>query len=137
MLFLLGLVQFLITRRVASLEKKYLRVAREADELVCRPLLREGNSQRDDVCQAAKRQYLLGLLTQKARPSRDALHAGQAASDGMAKLIGRVRGLKGRTLPYTFGAFDVAFFVTLADYLGFGQHVSRHVVQMIMTWLQK
>jgi hypothetical protein len=137
-LFLLGLVNFLIKRRVASLEKKYLRVAREADQLVRQPVLREGNSNRNDPCQAAKRQYLLGLLTQKRDRIETRYTGWQALSERMLKLAAHVRGWKGRTLPYTFGARDVAFFLTLADYLGYGEYVgSRYLIQVVMAWLKR
>jgi hypothetical protein len=137
-LFLLGLVHFLIKRRVASLEKKYLRVAREADKLARQGMLREGIGNRTDPCLAAKRQYQLGVLTQK-RDGVEARYASwQGLSERMAKLIVRVRGWKGRALPYTFGAFDVAFFLALADFLGYGKHASpRVLVQTVTAWFTR
>ena len=104
-LFLLGLAHFVIKRRVASLEKKYLRVAREADLLVRQPFYREGTSGKHDPYQLAKRQYLLGVLTQKRDRTEACYASWQATSDRFAKLIARVRGWKGRSLPYTFGAW--------------------------------
>jgi hypothetical protein len=137
-LFLLGLVHFLIKRRVASLEKKYLRVVREADELVRKPLYREGNSNRLDPVTAAKRQYTLGVLGQKRDHVEARYTSWLGKSERLAKWIARVRGWKGRTLPYTFGALDVAFFLTLADYLGFGDYVgTRKLVEVVVAMFKQ
>lgn len=137
-LFLLGVTHFVIKRRVASLEKKYLRVALEADALARQSLLRQGNAKPYDACQVAKRQLLLGQLTEKRDRVESRYTAWQTRSDRLAKLIARVRGWKGRTLPYTFGALDVAGALALIDYLGVGQQVSARVlVQSLVALFQQ
>ena len=65
LLLLFGVAGFLIVRRVASLERKYSKVARQTDKLVRESPFREGNSTRLDPFLVAKRQYQLGLLAQK------------------------------------------------------------------------
>ncbi len=133
LLFLLGVAYFLIKRRATSLEKKYARVAKEADTLLRHANLREGNSNKTaDQYQAAKRQYQLGLLAQK----RDRVEAKYAAWKGRAdrfgKVIARLKNWKGKKLPYTFGVLDVAGTLVLADYLGFGQYANaRYLVQVV------
>lgn len=137
-LFLLGFVHLLIKWRVAVLEKKYLKVARAADELVRQAGYREGNSNRYDPVTFAKRQVALGTLAYKRDRVEQRYTAWQSLADRVSKLAQRIRGWKGRTLPYTFGALDVAFFLTLADYLGFGNYVGpRQLVQAVVSWLTK
>ena len=139
LLLLLGSVYFLSKRRTASLEKKYSRVAKEADALVRQPTYREGNSGRlSDPYAAAKRQYQLGLLAQK----RDRLEARYASwqdfTDRFGKFLGRVRNWKGRKLPYTFGVLDFAGALALIDYLGAGQYTSpRYVIELVSTLLAR
>jgi hypothetical protein len=139
LLLLLGSVYFLSKRRTASLEKKYARVAKEADALVRQPSYREGNSGRlSDPYAAAKRQYQLGQLAQK----RDRLEARYASwqdfTDRFGKFLGRLRNWKGRKLPYTFGVLDVAGALALVDYLGAGQYVNaRALVQAVTSILAR
>ena len=133
-LLLLGSVYFLSKRRAASLEKKYSRVAKEADALVRQPTYREGNSGRlSDPYAAAKRQYQLGLLAQK----RDRLEARYASwqdfTDRFGKFLGRVRNWKGRKLPYTFGVLDFAGALALIDYFGAGHYVNARAMLQAVT----
>jgi hypothetical protein len=135
-LLLLGSAYFLCKRRVASLEKKYTRVAKEADALVRQPNYREGNSGRlSDPCAAAKRQFQLGQLAAK----RDRVEAHYAAwqdfTDRFGKFLGRARNWKGRKLPYTFGVLDFAGALALIDYLGAGQYVNARALLQAVTSL--
>jgi hypothetical protein len=132
LIIVLGLAKFLIGRRVASLEKKYVRVAKEADALVKQSTFKDGNANRADPYVAAKRQYQIGLLAQK-RDRVEAKYASwQKTDDRLGRCIAKLRSWKGKTLPYTFGAVDVVFVLGLIDYLGFGQYVSvRALVQLI------
>jgi hypothetical protein len=135
-LLLLGSAYFLCKRRVASLEKKYTRVAKEADALVRQPNYREGNSGRlSDPFAAAKRQFQLGQLAAK----RDRVEARYAAwqdfTDRFGKSLGRMRNWKGRKLPYTFGVLDVAGALALIDYFGAGQYVNARALLQTVTSL--
>jgi hypothetical protein len=135
-LLLLGSAYFLCKRRVASLEKKYTRVAQEADALVRQPSYREGNSGRlADPYVAAKRQYQLGQLAQK-RDRVEARYASwQDRTDRFGKFIGRVRTWRGRKLPYTFGVLDFAGALALIDYLGAGHYVNARALFQAVTSL--
>ncbi len=121
LLLVLGVAKFLIGRRVKSLEKKYARVAKEADTLVKQPVYKDGNSSRVDPYLTAKRQFMLGLLAQK----RDRLEAKYAAwqtySEKFGRFVNGAQTWKGRKLPYTFGAVDVACVLGVIDYLGFSE----------------
>ena len=135
-LLLLGSAYFLCKRRVASLEKKYTRVAKEADALVRQPSYREGNSGRlADPYVAAKRQYQLGQLAAK----RDRVEARYASwqdfTDRFGKFLGRVRNWRGRKLPYTAGVIDVWMLLCLLDYVGAGEYVNAREAVRWLTGL--
>ncbi len=132
LLLLVGVAHFLIKRRVAALEKRYARVAGEADELLRQSSYREGNSNRQDPYQSAKRQYKLAMLAEKRDSVESAFVRWDRRSERFAKLRERLRAWKGRKLPYTFGALDVAFVLSAIDYLGAGQFLSaRHLVEAV------
>lgn len=134
---LLGTAHFLVKRRVAALEKKYARAAKEADTLLRQSNVRDGNSNRLDPCQAAKRQFLLGQAAQKRDRVEAKYSAWQHASERTGKLVARLKNWKGKKLPYTLGVLDVAGALALVDYLGFGQYANvRHLIEGVRTWLQ-
>jgi len=135
LLIFLGALKVLIDRRVAALERKYSRTAREADSLLREPWYRGGNSNRPDPAQAAKRQYLLGLLVQKRERLEGRYTAWQDRADRLGKLVARIRGWKGKTLPYTLGVVDVSCVLYLIDYLGVGEYVSAHNLVRAITAL--
>jgi hypothetical protein len=134
LLLFLGIVKALIDRRVARLERKYARVAMAADALLHQPVFREGNSNRSDPCQTAKRQFLLGGLVQK-RDRIEAKHvAWQQFSEKFGRLIVRLRDWKGKKLPYTLGVVDVSCVLCVIDYLGVGEYVSvRRLIELIVS----
>ena len=135
LMFVLVVAKFLIGRRVASLEAKYARVAGEADKLLKQPTYKEGNGSRVDPYVSAKRQYLLGLLAQK----RDRVEANYAAwqifSEKFGRVVASVQSWKGRKVPYTFGALDVAFGLGVIDYLGFSDHYGPRALVAYVTSL--
>src|SRR5260370_9496068 len=122
-LLVLGVVKFLIVRHAKALEKKYVRVAKEADTLLKQPSHREGNSSRIDPYVAAKRQYLLGLLAQKRDRVEAKYAAWQVFSEKFGRFVCGVQRWKGRKLPYTFGAADVACLLRPIDYLGVSEYI--------------
>src|SRR5436305_664353 len=87
LLLLVGVVHFLIKRRVAGLEKKYSGVVKEADDLLRQSNYRDGNSNRQDPYQTAKRQYKLAILTDK----RDHMEAGYTTWHRRAERLGKLR----------------------------------------------
>jgi hypothetical protein len=138
LLVLLAGIHFLLSRRVVSLEKKYSRVAREADELLRKSSYRDGNSNRPDPYVTARRQLELALLAQK----RDRLESRYVAAQKMRERVGqlrtRMKAWKGRTLPYTFGVVDVTCALALVDYLGAGQYLNaRTLAHAVSTFFQR
>jgi hypothetical protein len=125
---------FLIRRRVAALEKKYSRVAKEADNL----LRNQQGVNRIDPYQNAKRQYRLALLADRRDKVETRYTAWQDRSERLGKLLARLRAWKGRKLPYTFGALDVVGAFALVDYLGAGRYVSaRGLIEAVNTLLTR
>jgi hypothetical protein len=135
LVLVLGVIKFLIGRRVKSLEKKYVRVAKEADSLLKQPHYREGNSSRVDPYVAAKRQYMLGLLAQKRDRVEAKYAAWQVFSEKFGRFVSSFQSWKGRKLPYTFGAVDVACVLGLIDYFGFNEYVGVRTLISYITGL--
>ena len=129
LLLLLGVARFLSKRRARSLERKYVRAAREADALLKQ---NRGGTNYTDPVQTAKRQYLLGRLAQKRDRVEAKYTSWQSKSDRLGKWYLAVRNWKGRKLPYTFGVLDLYAALYLIDYLGVGTYANpRYLYQLI------
>lgn len=131
-LLLIGAAYFLFKRRAASLEKRYANIAKEADGLLRQLPYRDGNSNRHDPYLNAKRQYNLALLAEKRDRIESRWSAWQKRAERLGRLRHRMLAWKGRKLPYTFGALDVAGALALIDYLGAGHLLNaRHVLNQL------
>jgi hypothetical protein len=117
LLLVLAVVQLLFRFRARRLEKRFVRIAAAADDLIRRGGARGGNSNRADPYVLARQQYDLARLAIK----RDAVEARytrwQGRSERLGRLIGRLRAWKGKVLPYAFGALDAAA-VVAAEHQG-------------------
>jgi hypothetical protein len=132
LIFVLGAASFLIGRRVKALEKKYAKAAKEADALLKQFSYKDGNSNRADPCVTAKRQFMLGLMVQKRDRVEAKYVAWQGLADRFRRYVSALKSWKGKKLPYTFGAVDVACMMGLVDYLGVGDHVGvRPLIQFV------
>ena len=131
LLLLVGVAYFLIKRRVAALEKKYSKIVKDADDLLRKSNYRDGNSNRQDPYQSAKRQYQLAMLAQKRDRMETSYSTWHRRAEQLGKLRHRLRAWKGRKLPYTFGVLDVACVMSLIDYFGAGQYVNRHLFETL------
>jgi hypothetical protein len=131
LLIVLGIIGFLINRRVAALEKKYSRTAEEADKLLLKSTLRGGTNSKLETAETAKRQFVLGQLMHK-RDSLEAKYASwQSFADKFGRMQNRLREWKGRKLPYTMGVLDVSGALYMIDYFGVGQYVSfQHLMHL-------
>ncbi|MCC6421043.1 MAG: hypothetical protein IT429_22630 [Gemmataceae bacterium] len=135
LLVLLGGASFLIRRRATALEKRYTKVLKEANTLLHGPP-KEGNSSRSDPYQSAKRTYQLAILAQK-KESLEAAHCKwQLRAEGVGRLLERVRGWKGRKLPYVLGALDTVGVLYALEYAGLGEYANpRQLVELVTTWI--
>jgi hypothetical protein len=120
LLLVLAAARFLVARRVSLLERKFSRVARAAQEVAAQPVHREGNSNRHDPYRLAKYQYQLGQLAQKRDRVEGRYAAWQARSERLGRFAGRVRGWRGRWVPYLLGAADIVLVLTLIALFGSG-----------------
>jgi hypothetical protein len=138
LLVVLATICFLTKRRVARLEKKYSRTARDVEKLSLGHMaLRQGNSNSKlDSLESVKRQYLLGQLVQKRDALETKCHAWQARAERFGRWLTAVREWKGRTLPYTMGVLDVSGALYLIDYLGVGRWINfQNIVQLLSSSL--
>ncbi len=135
---LLAAAHLLVRWRVSILERQYARAAKTADEALRQTVFKEGNSSRPDPAQMAKRQYQLGRLADRRDSVETRYTRWQTFGERLGRFVSRVRGWKGRKLPYTFGVLDVVGLLTLVDALGVGQYVGVHALtQVVLTWLHR
>lgn len=113
LLILLGVARFLVARRAARLEKKFVRVALAAQEVAKQPGYKEGNSSKSDPFKVAKSQFLLGQLVQKRDRVEARYAAWQALSEKLGRVAGGLCGWRGRFVPYLFGAVDAVLLIGL------------------------
>jgi len=132
----LGGVSFLVRRRADSLSRRFATIAEAINGKIQGANLRPGNSNKTDVCQAAKTQFELGQLAAQ-RDRIEAKHfAWQHRSERLARWIDKVRSLKGKKLPYSMGAMDFWLLMSLGDQLGLAGNFSlRHVLAMLSEWI--
>jgi hypothetical protein len=120
----LGAAKFLIDRRVAALEKRYLRTVDAADHLLREPAPRPGKNTRLEMAQAAKHQLALGLVVERQDRLEAKYEDWQKFSRSFGAFVTRIRNWKGKKLPYTMGVIDVSLVLTAVDYLWAGSYVS-------------
>jgi len=138
LLLLVGVAHFLIKRRVVALEKKYSRVVKDADDTLRQANYRDGNSNRQDPYQNAKRQYQLAMLAQKRDRMETMYSRWHKRAERLGKVRQRLRAWKGRKLPYTFGVLDVLGALSLIDALGAGQYLNaRHLIETVTSLIAR
>jgi len=114
----LYLVQRLLRWRVARLEKRYGRVATEADALVKASQTRGGTIGRPDPLVGARQQYQLARLAMKRERVEARYASWLSFSERFAAFRGRLAGFKGKLVPYVVGAADVAGVVVALQKFG-------------------
>src|SRR5205085_2867947 len=112
MLLALGVVNFLVARRVKSLEKKFTRVSLAASKLANLPP-RAGNGARADVCTAAKQQLGRGRRGHQRARLEAGYYRWKRLGDRLMRWPGAARHWKGCKLPYTLGVVDVSMVMYL------------------------
>jgi hypothetical protein len=126
LLFVLSVAGYLVKRRATGLEKKYVRLAAQADQVLRQPVLNRGNRNEPDPYVWAKRQYQLGCLVQKRDRTEARYTAWQGLAEKFAKWTAGLRTWKGKRLPYTCGVVDVTALLAGLDYLGAAHYVNLH-----------
>ncbi len=136
LLFTLGLVNYLVARRVKSLEKKFSRVSLATTKLANLPVYRQGNSGRAEACLVAKHQYELGRLVNQRDRVETKYYRWQRFAERFTRLVKSARQWKGRKLPYTFGVVDVSMVLYGIDRLGLGQVDLSQLIALLQAYLQ-
>jgi hypothetical protein len=126
----LFLVQRLLRWRVARLEKRFDRVAAEADALVKQSQTRGGNTNRPDPLVGARQQYQLARLAMKRDRVEARYDAWQAFSERFAAFRGRLAGFKGKLLPYLVGVADVTGAIVALHKFGIDVEQVRAMIGM-------
>jgi hypothetical protein len=135
LLLLLVVAKLLVSKRVASLEKKYATVARATDELFRGPLKKPGNAGTPDPYASAKHAYLVGQAVEKRELVEGKYMGWQKTADRFTRLVASVRGWKGRVLPYALGAVDVLLVLSTLDYMGYREQISTRALLDFVTSL--
>jgi hypothetical protein len=133
-MFFLGATKWLINRRVAVLERKYVQTVETVDGLLRQVAPKNGKDTKLDVCRAAKAQVALGLMTQRQDRLEMKYEKWQDIAKKFNDFVARVHEWKGRKLPYTMGVLDVSAVLYGIDYFGVGQFVNaRQLGQWLVT----
>ena len=135
LLLLLVVARYVIGRRVASLERKYIKVARTTDELFRAQPPRPGNGSKPDPYAAARQAYLLGRAVERRERVEARYCAWQKFAERFGARVAQVHGWKGRKLPYLVGALDVLLVLGTLDYLGYREQLSAQAVVDFLTSL--
>ncbi len=115
LVFLLSAAQSLIQRRASALAKKYTQAAQQTEKLLRETAFKEGNSSKPDPYQVARRAYVLGSLVEKKERLEAKHFAWQAFAERFGGFVKRVRGWRGKALPYVVGAVDVCVALGLIE----------------------
>jgi len=105
-LMTLALTRLLVALRTRRLEHRHARLVLAVRDLASTPTPKQGNNSRPDPSAQAKHQYLLGELTAKRDRLEDCYDKWQARTDRLSRALDRLRGWKGRGLPYLSGVVD-------------------------------
>lgn len=155
LMFVLVAAKFLVGRRVARLEKRFIHTADQADHLLTESLLKGSEKPeplviagvtvqkktalkevKTDPAQAAKRQYQLGLLVQKRDRLEEKHLAWERRYEKLNAVIERIRAWKGRKVPYTFGVLDVSAVMYAIDRYGLSDYLNvERVTELVNTYI--
>jgi hypothetical protein len=128
LILLLVVARYVIVRRVAALEKRYVRLARTTDELFKAQPPRPGNGSKPDPYATARQAYLLGQAVEKRERVEARYGAWQQFAERFTAFVNAVRAWKGRKLPYVVGVLDVLLVLGTLDYLGYREQLSAQAV---------
>jgi hypothetical protein len=113
---LLALVQVALRWRVGRLERRFIKVAAQADALLKQSHVRTGNNRADPFV-ALRQQHQLTQLALKRDRVESRYAAWQSFTEAFARLRAGLFGYKGKVLPYAVGALDVALVFVALDKL--------------------
>jgi hypothetical protein len=118
LILFLSVLAWVLRRRAASLERRYVRVAAEADALAKETNTKPGNSNKLDPLLTAKQNYQLAHLALKRDSVERRYTTWQSIAEKFAAMQKAVIDYRGKVLPYTLGALDVIGVAFLSQSLG-------------------
>jgi hypothetical protein len=129
-LIALALLHGLVRLRVSRLERRFSAVAAEADALLKKTGFKNGNSCRPDPYQSAKHQFELARLAMKRDRIEERYTSWQSFSERFGRFRSRLRGYRGKILPYFGGALDVAIVTVALQQVGVDVNQVRTMLGM-------
>ncbi len=118
LLLVLLLARVVVALRARALEKKYVRAANAARDHLLKPVFKTSNAGKVDTTEYAKQQFLLGQAVEHRDRIEARYLAWQNRSDRLGVLMKRLRGFRGRFIPYVAGVVDLALILLLLGWLG-------------------
>lgn len=116
----LAVVQRLVRWRVGRLERRYARVAAEAEALIKQSQTRGGTNNRPDALTGARVQYQLAQVALRRDRVEARYNRWESFNERFAAFRGRLAGFKGKFVPYLVGGADVAAVVVGLHHAGVG-----------------
>ena len=117
LLLVFALVQVVLRWRVGRLERRFIRVAADADQLLKQSTLR-GGTNRVDPFVSIRQQHQLTQMALKRDRVETRYATWQSLSETFARFRARLFGYQGKVLPYLLGGFDVAVVLVALDQYG-------------------
>ncbi|HEY8506427.1 MAG TPA: hypothetical protein VIL46_17730, partial [Gemmataceae bacterium] len=122
---LLGLVHRAVLLRARRLEKRYGKVALEAEKLA-RDLQVKGGTGKPDPFANARRHYRLGQVVEARDRLERKYDRWETWAERLAHRRERLRRWNGKLIPYLFGAADAALVVLALHWTGLGESIDVH-----------
>jgi hypothetical protein len=124
---LLSVLHLLVRYRTARLEKRYVRLAAEADTLLKASQTR-GGTNKPDPCNHAKQQYALAQVALKRDRVENRFTSWQKFSERFGTVRRGLASYRGRLLPYVFGLVDVATVAVVLSHFEIGVTEVRSMI---------
>ena len=124
----LVLAAWLTGRRARGIERRYVRVAREADQLAKQLSYRGGNCNLPDPFSMARRQYELGRLVQVRDRLEEKHDVWENRAESCRKLRRSWLQRRGRLVPYLLGMVDVSGLTALLAATGLTDATQLRIV---------
>lgn len=125
----LSSVRWALSRKAARTERKYVKAAHEAEAVARQYHTKPGNASAADPYTTAKRQYELGRLVEVRDKWEAKYLTWQARTEKAGRTLTKLRGIKGRFVPYLLGVVDVGLVLSALHYLGLPHGLTTQTIQ--------
>jgi len=128
LIVVLATVQLLFRWRASALERRYVRIAGEADKLVKQSNVRGGNTNKPDPYAAARQQYELALVVLQRDRTEKRYTYWQGLAERLANWRKGLTAYKGKLLPYAVGMLDLTALIVALHAFGLGVNELRALI---------